>query len=165
MLSYLYELRPVNLYAFDPYFDGLSAFDNEEEEIEPTCEEFYQGFLEMLKHAYFDNCEVPTGCSDSEAENYYCNTPEGTMQCLYLPYFDINSPFPLQENGAYNLVPYSLPLGFIDDGTCIYSTNIETLEKSNVLIKTTDILGRASHSEGFLIQIYNDGSVEKIYIQ
>ena len=115
-LSYLYELRPVNLYSFDPYFDGLSAFDNEEEEIKPTCEEFYQGFLEMLKHAYFDTCEIPTGCSDPDADNYYCNTSEGNMNCLYMPYVDIDGgSIVLQENGAYNVMAYSLPLGFIDD--------------------------------------------------
>ena len=164
-LSYLYELRPVNLYAFDPYFDGLSAFDNEPEEIIPTCEEFYQGFLEMLQYAYLDNCEVPTGCSDPLADNYYCNTPEGNMRCLYLPYFDVNSQSLLQENGAYNVFAYSLPLGFIDDGSCTYLNDVETLNRRNVLIKITDILGRENHSNGFGIAIYDDGSIEKIYIK
>ena len=160
-LSFLYEMRPASLYYFDPDFDGLSAFDNAEEEIIPTCEEFYEGVLEMIAWAYDGDCEVATGCSDPLAINYYCNTIEGTMGCLY----DVDLYNPPQSNGAYTLLPYSLPLGFIDDGSCIYETSIEVLENDKSVIKRLDLLGRETLSKGFQIEIYNDGTVEKIYIQ
>ena len=160
-LSFLYEMRPASLYYFDPNFNGLSAFDNEEEEIIPTCEEFYEGVLEMIKWAYSGECEVATGCSDPLAINYYCNTIEGTMGCLY----DVDLYNPPQDNGAYTLLTYSLPLGFIDDGSCIYETSIEVLENDKSVIKRLDLLGRETLSKGFQIEIYNDGTAEKIYIQ
>ena len=156
-LSFLYELRPANLYYFDSNFNGLSAFDNEEIEILPTCEEFYEGFLEMIKWAYFDNCEAVTGCSDPSAENYYCNTPEGNMGCLYgVDYYN-----PPQSNGAYSLLSYSLPLDFIDDGSCVYPVSLEESKEHKSVIKTFDILGREIKSKGFSIHMYNDGSIKK----
>ena len=156
-LSFLYELRPANLYYFDSNFDGLSAFNNEEEDILPTCEEFYQGALEMIKWAYFDNCEIVTGCSDPSADNYYCNTDDGNMGCLYsVDYYN-----PPQSNGAYTLFPYSLPLGFIDDGSCVYSTNLETSDNNKIILKRIDLLGRLTTARNFYIELYNDGTVGK----
>ncbi len=160
-LSFLYELRPASLYYYDSSFDGLAAFDNDEEEILSTCEEFYNGVVQMVKWAYFDNCEFMTGCSDPEAENYYCNTLEGNMGCLY----DVDLYSPPQINGAYTLTSYSLPLGFIDDGSCIYSTSIELLHDTKLINKKIDILGRETLLEGLIINIYNDGTVEKIFMK
>ena len=159
-LSFLYELRPASLYYFDSNWNGLLAFDNPEEEILPACEEFLEGVKEMIKWTYLENCEVASGCSDPEAENYYCNTLEGEMGCLYI--VDINTP--PQENGGYNLLEYSLPLGFIDDGSCIYSSSIESLDQNKLIIKSIDILGRESSSKGLHMEIYDDGTVEKKYI-
>ncbi|MBE37275.1 MAG: hypothetical protein CMP50_01220 [Flavobacteriales bacterium] len=158
-LSFLYEMRPANLYYFDTDFNGLSAFDNEEEEILPTCEEFYQGVLEMIKWAYFGNCEAHAGCSDPLAQNYYCNTMEGNMGCLY----NVDLYNPPQSNGAYTLLPYSLPIGFVDDGSCTYDTSIELLENNKFVIKRFDLFGRETTSHSFYIEIYNDGTVEKKY--
>jgi len=156
-LSFLYELRPANLYYFDSNFDGLSAFDNEEEDILPTCEEFYQGVLEMIKWAYFDNCTIVTGCSDPSADNYYCNTDDGNMGCLYtVDYYN-----PPQSNGAYTLFPYSLPLGFIDDGSCMYSDALETSENDKIILKRIDLLGRLTTVRNFYIELYSDGTVTK----
>ena len=115
----------------------------------------------MIKWAYSGECEVATGCSDPLAINYYCNTIEGTMGCLY----DVDLYNPPQDNGAYTLLTYSLPLGFIDDGSCIYETSIEVLENDKSVIKRLDLLGRETLSKGFQIEIYNDGTAEKIYIQ
>ena len=159
-LSFLYELRPASLYYFDSNWNGLLAFDNPEEEILPACEEFLEGVKEMIKWTYLENCEVASGCSDPEAENYYCNTLEGEMGCLYI--VDVNTP--PQANGSYNLLEYSLPLGFIDDGSCIYSSSIESLDPNKLIIKSTDILGRESSSKGLHMEIYDDGTVEKKYI-
>jgi len=160
-LSFLYELRPASLYYFDSKWNGLEAFDNPEEEILLTSEEFLQGVKEMIKWTFFENCEVATGCSDPEAENYYCNTPEGNMACLYT--VDVNNP--PQDNGAYNLLEYSLPLGFIDDGSCIYSTSIEVIEDNKSVLKTIDILGRETSLKGIVIEMYDDGTVAKKYIK
>tara|TARA_B100000902_G_scaffold399516_1_gene470744 strand:+ start:68 stop:1657 length:1590 start_codon:yes stop_codon:yes gene_type:complete len=159
-LSFLYEMRPASLYYFDSSFDGLSAFDNDQAEILPTCQEFYQGVIEMIKWAYFDNCELATGCSDPSAENYYCNTPEGNMGCLY----NVDLDTPPQNNGAYNLVSYGLPLGFIDDGSCEYSTYISPSNKINNVVKIVDVLGRKKTSKGLFIEMYDDGTVVKKYI-
>ena len=158
-LSFLYEMRPASLYYFDPDFDGLSAFDNEEQEIIPTCMEFYQGVLEMIKWAYYGYCEVATGCSDPLALNYYCNTVEGEMGCLYN--VDIYSP--PQSNGAYNLSAYSLPLNFIDDGSCTYDTSIELLDNSKSIVKRLDIFGRQTDLNNFFIELYSDGTFQKKY--
>ena len=158
-LSFLYELRPASLYYFDSSWNGLDAFDNEEEEILPTCEEFFQGVKEMIKWAYWENCEVATGCSDPEAENYYCNTELGTMGCLY----NVDLFNPPQINGAYNLIEYSLPLGFIDDGSCVYSNSLQSINTSRIIIKTIDILGREDAQNRFRIDLYNNGTAEKIY--
>ena len=158
-LSFLYELRPASLYYFDSSWNGLDAFDNEEEEILPTCEEFFQGVKEMIKWAYWENCEVVTGCSDPEAENYYCNTELGTMGCLY----NVDLFNPPQINGAYNLIEYSLPLGFIDDGSCVYSNSLQSINTSRIIIKTIDILGRENAQNRFRIDLYNNGTAEKIY--
>tara|TARA_Y100000994_G_scaffold231460_1_gene217905 strand:- start:37320 stop:38933 length:1614 start_codon:yes stop_codon:yes gene_type:complete len=160
-LSFLYELRPASLYYYDSSFNGLEAFNNDEEEIEPTCEEFYNGVLEMIKWAYYDNCELMTGCSDPSADNYYCNTPEGNMGCLY----NVDFYNPPQSNGAYTLLSYSLPLGFIDDGSCVYPVSLESSQDSKFISKKIDILGRETLSPGFTIIIYNDGTVEKIFTQ
>ena len=119
-----------------------------------------EGVKEMIKCTYLENCEVATGCSDPEAENYYCNTPAGEMGCLYT--VDFNTP--PQENGSYNLLEYSLPLGFIDDESCIYSSSIESLNQNKFIIKTIDMLGRKSSKKGFHMEIYDDGTVEKKYI-
>ena len=165
-LSYLYELRPQKPICgwpgVEPEYDCnsqlLAAFDNDEEEILETCEEFYQGFLEMLKWAYFANCVVSTGCSDPEAENYYCNTPEGNMGCLLdFVYYDL-------DNDSIIYVYDDLPLGFIDDGSCIYSVDIEENQQNNSIIKTFDILGREINPKGLCIQVYDDGKVAKTYI-
>jgi hypothetical protein len=158
-LSFLYELRPASLYYFDSSWNGLEAFGNEEEEILPTCEEFFQGVKEMIKWAYWENCEVATGCSDPEAENYYCNTELGTMGCLY----NVDLFNPPQINGAYNLTEYSLPLGFIDDGSCVYSNSLQSINTSRIIIKTIDILGREDAQNRFRIDLYNNGTAEKIY--
>ena len=158
-LSFLYELRPASLYYFDSSWNGLDAFDNEEEEILPTCEEFFQGVKEMIKWAYWENCEVATGCSDPEAENYYCNTELGTMGCLY----NVDLFNPPQVNGAYSLIEYSLPLGFIDDGSCVYSNSLQSINTSRIIIKTIDILGREDAQNRFRIDLYNNGTAEKIY--
>ena len=159
-LSYLYELRPASLYYYDPNFDGLSAFDNDEDEILLTCQEFYSGIIEMIKWAYFDNCEIVSGCSDPEAENYYCNTPEGNMGCLY----SVNPDIAPNSNGAYNVLSYSLPLGFIDDGSCIYSTTIETFNQKKSILKVVDLFGRESRNKGFNIHMYDDGTIDKRFI-
>ena len=159
-LSFLYELRPASLYYFDSNWNGLLAFDNSEEEILPACEEFFQGVKEMIKWTYLENCEVATGCSDPAAENYYCNTLEGEMGCLYI--VDVNTP--PQANGSYNLLEYSLPLGFIDDGSCIYSSSTESLDQNKLIIKSIDILGRQSDSKGLRMEIYDNGTVEKKHI-
>jgi murein tripeptide amidase MpaA len=158
-LSFLYELRPASLYYFDSSWNGLEAFDNEEEDILPTCEEFFQGVKEMIKWAYWENCEVATGCSDPEADNYYCNTELGTMGCLY----NVDLFNPPQINGAYNLTEYSLPLGFIDDGSCVYSNSLQSINTSRIIIKTIDILGREDAQNRFRIDLYNNGTAEKIY--
>ena len=150
-------MRPASLYYFDSNFDGLLAFDNDQEEILPTCQEFYQGVLEMIKWAYFDTCELATGCSDPSAENYYCNTPDGTMACLY----NVDLDNPPQSNGAYNLVEYSLPLGFIDDGSCEYPTSIENINKKNNVIQILDMLGRQKSPTGLFIELYDNGKVAK----
>ena len=160
-LSFLYELRPASLYYFDSNFDGLSAFDNDEEDILPTCQEFYSGVVEMIKWAYFDNCELMTGCSDPSADNYYCNTPEGNMGCLY----NVDFYNPPQSNGAYTLLSYSLPLGFIDDGSCVYPVSLESSQDPKLISKKIDILGRETLCPGFTINIYNDGTVEKRFIK
>ena len=104
--------------------------------------------------------QVATGCSDPAAENYYCNTLEGEMGCLYI--VDVNTP--PQANGSYNLLEYSLPLGFIDDGSCIYSSSTESLDQNKLIIKSIDILGRQSNSKGLRMEIYDNGTVEKKYI-
>lgn len=157
-LSFLYELRPANLAYFDSNFDGLNAFDNDENEIFSTCQEFYNGVLEMIDWAYTENCELPTGCSDPQAENYYCNTLEGNMGCLYN--VDFNNP--PQSNGAYNLLVSGLPVGFIDDGSCIYLNSIDSHHNNNKkVVKEIDFLGREITTKDFFIAIYNDGSVEK----
>ena len=64
----------------------------------------------MIKWAYSGDCEVATGCSDPLALNYYCNTMEGEMGCLY----DVDLYNPPQNNGAYTLLTNSLPLGTAD---------------------------------------------------
>ena len=160
-LSFLYELRPASLYYYDSNFDGLSAFDNDEQEILATCEEFYQGVLEMIRWAYFDNCEAVTGCSDPEADNYYCNPPLGDMLCLYT----VDPYIPPQNNGAYNLLEYGLPLGFVDDGSCIYSNVIDLNSIEKNIIKRIDYLGRDNSSKGFSICIYDDGTVTKQHLK
>ena len=54
------------------------------------------------------------------------------------------------------------PLSFSD---CQINVNIDESSISNKLIKTIDILGReANNNEGFQLQIYDDGSVEKKYL-
>ena len=69
----------------------------------------------MIKWTYWENCEVATGCSDPEAENYYCNTPEGNMGCLLdMVYIDI------EPTPELVFLYDELPLGFIDDGSCVY---------------------------------------------
>ena len=179
-LAYLYELRPYKpictwfnfeevdpFYPSDCYMEQLEAFNNEEEEILETCEEFYQGFLTMLKWAYLENCEVATGCSDPEAENYYCNTPEGNMGCL-LGDLELVWDGEPDENGAIwpeLLYTYDqLPLGFIDDGSCVYPISIEEFKEPNSLIKTFDILGRETNPKGLFFQLYDDGKMEKKYV-
>ena len=159
-LSFLYELRPASLYYFDSNFDGLGAFDNDENAILPTCEEFFSGVIEMIKWASIETCEVAVGCSDPEAENYYCNTLEGSMGCLYT----VNPNIAPQSNGAYNLLEYSLPVGFIDDGSCIYDNSIEEHQNNRQIIKAIDILGRENIQKGFQIELYDNGTVEKQYI-
>ena len=156
-LSFLYELRPASLYYFNSDFDGLAAFDNDTIEILPTCEEFYQGVIEMIKWASLDECQVVTGCSDPDADNYYCNTLDGNMGCLY----NVDIYNPPQSNGAYNVVEYSLPLGFIDDGSCIYSSNLSSLNTTKKIIKTIDLLGREETNSRFIIHVYDNGTVEK----
>ena len=165
-LSYLYELRPQKPICgwpgAEPDYDCnsqlLAAFDNEEEEILETCEEFYQGFLEMLKWAYLETCEVATGCSDPAAENYYCNTPEGNMGCLIdMVFYD-----PVSDELIY--IYNELPLGFIDDNSCIYPVSVEEFKDHNSIIKTIDILGRETNPKGFFLQLYDDGKMEKKYV-
>ena len=159
-LSYLYELRPASLYYFNSEFDGLGAFDNDESDILSTCQEFYQGVIEMIKWASIQNCEFPVGCSDPLAENYYCNTLEGEMACLYI----VNVNVPPQDNGAYNLLEYSLPLGFVDDGSCVYDNSINSYNTKSEIIKSIDFLGRDNNiKDGLYIDIYDDGSVQKRY--
>ena len=48
-----------------------------------------------------------TGCSDSNAENYYCNT---AFDCV-MTGFDEESGAPI----------FTLPIGFVDDGSCYYN--------------------------------------------
>ena len=178
-LAYLYELRPSRPactwidyqtepfpYIDDCYEQQLESFNNDEEEILATCEEFYQGFLEMLKWAYFENCVVDTGCSDPEADNFYCNTPQGNMGCL-LGNLEVVLGEPDENGFIWPELLYAydqLPLGFIDDGSCIYPTSIETIETNNSIIATIDILGREINTKGFCVQIYDNGKIEKKYI-
>jgi len=158
-LSFLYELRPANLYYFDANFDGLAAFDNLEEDIILACEEFYQGALKMFEWAYIDSCELPSGCSDPEANNYYCDTELGNMGCLY----NIDFMTPPLPNGSYSLIDYSLPLGFIDDGSCIYNNNLIFNSSIKKNIKILDVLGRNNVQNRFKIYLYDDGTAEKIF--
>ena len=57
-----------------------------------------------------------------------------------------------------------LPLGFIDDGSCVYPISIEEFKEPNSLIKTFDILGRETNSKGLFFQLYDDGKMEKKYV-
>ncbi len=165
-LSYLYELRPHKPLCgwpgapdvLDCNEQMLAAFNNDEEEIVETCEEFYQGFVEMLKWAYLDNCDYPFGCSDPEAENFYCNTPQGNMGCLLdAVFYDV-----VTEDLVY--IYNTLPLGFLDDGSCTYSSSIEDVGQNNFVVKTIDFLGRENIDKGLVIQMFNDGSYYKKYI-
>ena len=47
---------------------------------------------------------------------------------------------------------------------CGYETSMQEVLKNKNLITTIDILGRETNSKGFNIEIYDDGSVEKRYI-
>ena len=82
------------------------------------------------------------------------------MGCLYT----VNPDIAPQSNGAYNLLEYSLPVGFIDDGSCIYYNSIEEHQNNKKIIKAIDILGRENIKKGFQIELYDNGTVEKIYI-
>ena len=45
------------------------------------------------------------------------------------------------------------------------TSSINEFENSKELIKIVDVLGKETSDQGFIIKIYNDGSVEKIYIK
>tara|TARA_B000000475_G_C15775196_1_gene356997 strand:- start:368 stop:631 length:264 start_codon:yes stop_codon:yes gene_type:complete len=84
---------------------------------------------------------------------------EGEMGCLY----DVDLYNPPQSNGAYSLLINSLPLGFIDDGSCLYESSTELLENNKSVIRRLDIFGRETNANNFYIEIYNNGTVEKKY--
>ena len=58
----------------------------------------------------------------------------------------------------------TLPLGFLDDGSCTYSSSIEDVGQNNFVVKTIDFLGRENIDKGLVIQMFNDGSYYKKYI-
>ena len=92
------------------------------------------------------------GCTDNTACNYDEGANMDDQSCVF--------PGDMCEldNGE---------MGIYDENCyCIEDTStINEFENSKELIKIVDVLGKETSDQGFIIKIYNDGSVEKIYIK
>ena len=96
------------------------------------------------------------GCIDTDACNYDENIALGGID-------DGSCIFPGDECIAEILEGGELIYGtYNEDCICVYNnSSVQGLTRIKTLIKKVDLIGRDMITNGFMIEIYDDGSIEK----
>ena len=115
------------------------------------------------------------GCIDSDACNYDENAvlDDGScdygVECFVSPCSVSEAPY---VEGAYCVDDYCsgcCAIWYYQDGTLLYNSCEDEIDLTEThikktLIQTIDLLGRSTHDKGFQLEIYDDGTVKKKYV-
>jgi len=126
------------------------------------CEESYWGGCDGVVPFWTleecqNSCEnnIIEGCVDETACNYNPDAKTNNNSCL----------FPGDECVGFDVNIGELVYGILGDNCeCGLPLSIDRFLETKKIIKVFDVLGRDYGDQGFTIEIYDDGSVEKKYL-
>ena len=118
--------------------------------------------------------EICSGCTDPNACNYDEAAISGDdcyygVECLVSPCSVSEAPY---VEGAYCVDDYCngcCAIWYYQDGTVLYNsceddTDLSETQINKKIVNTIDLLGRSTYDKGFQLEIYNDGTVKKKYV-
>ena len=110
-----------------------------------------------------DGCQDNNSLIEDYFGDFFINDCPAIIDYLYNSYG-----YSTEESCNWNGAPMTdfggMTISDICECSCEDTSSINEFENSKKLVKVIDILGKETNNKGFIIKIYNDGSVEKKYI-